>query len=116
MLLDVIYWILIVKWKAFAVRRSPFTVQSGGGAELGGRVLALDGLSRPGRLYLYSEVFDLKPTKGIGVLGCWELECWGWSVGRPQTDQWSILRLMSTLPKVRDLLEGHITLELDSID
>ena len=44
MLLDVIYWILIVKWKAFAVRRSPFTVQSGGGAELGGRVLALDGL------------------------------------------------------------------------
>jgi hypothetical protein len=94
-------------------------------AELGGRVLALDGLSRPGRLYLHSEVFDIKPTKGIGVLGCWGwsvgvgvlgLECWGWSVGRPQTDQWSILRLMSTLPKVRDLLEGHITLELDSID
>jgi hypothetical protein len=57
-------------------------------AELGGRVLALDGLSRPGRLYLHSEVFDIKPTKGIGVLGCWGvgvgvlgLECWGWSVG-----------------------------------
>ena len=45
----------------------------------------------------------------IGVLGCW-------SVGRPQTDQWSILWLMSTLPNARDLLEGHITLELDSID
>ena len=94
-------------------------------AELGGRVLALDGLSRPGRLYLHSEVFDIKPTKGIGVLaysgigvlGYWGWSwSWSWSVGRPQTDQWSILRLMSTLPKVRDLLEGHITLELDSID
>jgi hypothetical protein len=28
----------------------------------------------------------------------------------------SILRLMSTLPNVRDLLEGHIVLELESID
>jgi len=43
------------------------------------------------------------------VLGCW-------GVGRPQTDQCSILWLMNTLPKVRDVLEGHITLELDSID
>jgi hypothetical protein len=33
-----------------------------------------------------------------------------------KTDQWSILLLMTTLPNVRDLLEGHITLELDSID
>jgi hypothetical protein len=48
------------------------------------------------------------------VLGCWSV-----GVGvlvDPQTDHWSILCLMSTLPNVRDLLEGHITLELDSID
>jgi hypothetical protein len=114
------YWLSNGKRSPFAVR-----VQRAVAAELGGRVLALDGLSRPGRLYLHSEVFDLKPTKGIGVLaysgigvlGYWGWSwSWSWSVGRPQTDQWSILRLMSTLPKVRDLLEGHITLELDSID
>jgi hypothetical protein len=53
----------------------------------------------------------------ITVLGCWGVGVLGcWSVGRPQTDQWSILWLMSTLPNARDLLEGHITLELDSID
>ena len=53
-------------------------------AELGGRVLALDGLSRPGRLYLHSEVFDLKPTKGIGGLaysGIGVLGYWGIGAG-----------------------------------
>ena len=48
--------------------------------------------------------------EGTGVLEYWSigvLGCWG--VGRPQTDQWSILWLMSTLPNVRDPLEGHTT-------
>ena len=31
-----------------------------------------------------------------------------------KTDQWSILLLMTTLPNMRDLLEGHITLELST--
>ena len=112
------------KRSPFAVRRSPF--KAAVAQSLAGAFWLLM-VWRPGRLYLYSEVFDLKPTKGIGVLaysgigvlGYWGWSwswSWSWSVGRPQTDQWSILRLMSTLPKVRDLLEGHITLELDSID
>jgi hypothetical protein len=47
----------------------------------------------------------------IGLLGYWAiglLGYWSWSVGRLQTDHWSILWLMNTLPNVRDLLEGHI--------
>jgi hypothetical protein len=35
---------------------------------------------------------------------------------RPQTDQWFTFGLMDSIPNVRDLLEGHITLELESID
>jgi hypothetical protein len=56
----------------------------------------------------------------VNRLECWSvgvLECWsGGVLGRPQTDQWFILWLMRTLPNVRDLVEGHITLELESID
>src|SRR4029077_4780498 len=44
--------------------------------------------------------------RGIGVLGCWSVGYRSWSVGLPQTDQWSILWLLSTLPNVRDLLCG----------
>jgi hypothetical protein len=118
------YWLSNGKRSPFAVRRSPFAFSGRWRQSLAGAFWLLM-VWRPGRLYLYSEVFDLKPTKGIGVLaysgigvlGYWGWSwSWSWSVGRPQTDQWSILRLMSTLPKVRDLLEGHITLELDSID
>jgi hypothetical protein len=85
-------------------------------------------------MYLFSEVFDLKPTTGlycgsgvleywsIGVLEYWSigvLECWSVGVlelGSTANRLVSILRLMSTLPNVRDLLEGHIVLELESID
>jgi hypothetical protein len=54
------------------------------------------------------------------VLECWSVGVLEWGsggvLGRPQTDQWFILWLMRTLPNVRDLVEGHITLELESID
>ena len=66
-----------------SVHRSPFAVrvQRAVAAELGGRVLALDGLSRPGRLYLHSEVFDIKPTKGIGVLAYSGIGVGYWGIG-----------------------------------